>query len=188
MDESGLKRRERALEEEFFARQNRKLLEKMRTEQEAAEGRAALAQASGIRDEQVLDRLVQLGIRPETIAALSLVPLVAVAWADGQVAGREREAVLESARASGIQRDDMAYELLEGWLGSKPGKTLLTAWTDYIHALSVSLEGVGKAAIRDEVLGRARRVAEAAGGFLGLGKKVSAEEQAVLDELARAFE
>ena len=36
------------------------------------------------------------------------------------------------------------------------------------------------------VLDRARGVAEAAGGFLGIGK-VSAHEQKVLDELASAF-
>jgi hypothetical protein len=41
--------------------------------------------------------------------------------------------------------------------------------------------------LRDAVLRQAREVAEAAGGFLGLGSKVSASEQAVLDDLARAF-
>jgi hypothetical protein len=42
--------------------------------------------------------------------------------------------------------------------------------------------------LRDEVMGRARAVAEAAGGFLGLGRKVSAAEEAVLRELAQAFD
>ena len=38
------------------------------------------------------------------------------------------------------------------------------------------------------MLDRARGVAEAAGGgFLGIGSKVSAPEQKVLDELASAF-
>jgi hypothetical protein len=31
-------------------------------------------------------------------------------------------------------------------------------------------------------------VAEAAGGFMGLGNKVSSEEQAILDRLEAAFE
>ena len=42
-------------------------------------------------------------------------------------------------------------------------------------------------AFKAEFLGRARSIAEAAGGFLGLGKKVSTPEQSVLDELDRAI-
>jgi hypothetical protein len=43
-------------------------------------------------------------------------------------------------------------------------------------------------ALRPDVLGRAREVAEAAGGFLGLGSKVSDDERRVLGELERALE
>jgi hypothetical protein len=41
--------------------------------------------------------------------------------------------------------------------------------------------------LETEVLGQARCVAEAAGGFLGLGSKVSSQEEAVLREIAAAF-
>ena len=41
--------------------------------------------------------------------------------------------------------------------------------------------------MKREVLGRAQRVAEATGGILGIGK-VSAAEQRVLDEIAKAFD
>ena len=40
----------------------------------------------------------------------------------------------------------------------------------------------------DEILGRARNVAEATGGFLGLGNRISPEEEIILAELAKAFE
>ena len=42
--------------------------------------------------------------------------------------------------------------------------------------------------LKSDLLGRARTVAEAAGGILGLGSKVSKSEQAMLEELAHAFE
>ena len=42
-------------------------------------------------------------------------------------------------------------------------------------------------ALRDEVLGRARAVAQATGGFLGMGSKISVEEEVVLGQLAKAF-
>ena len=54
-------------------------------------------------------------------------------------------------------------------------------------ALSAHLDQSSRGALKNELLGRARTVAEAAGGFLGLGNKISAEEARVLDELAAAF-
>jgi hypothetical protein len=41
--------------------------------------------------------------------------------------------------------------------------------------------------VRDALLQRARAVAEASGGFLGLGPRISASEQRVLDRIAEAF-
>jgi len=46
---------------------------------------------------------------------------------------------------------------------------------------------VDRTEMRERVLGRARSVAEAAGGFLGLGSKVSEAEEQVLDELDLAL-
>jgi hypothetical protein len=42
--------------------------------------------------------------------------------------------------------------------------------------------------LKEDLLGRARDVAKAAGGLLGMGRKVSKVEQAVLDELETTFE
>ena len=92
-----LDERRKALEDSFFAKQNEKLLESLRRSRADDEKRAELSRVSGILDEKVLDELVRLQIGPETLAALSLVPLVTVAWADGLMEARERKAVLEGA-------------------------------------------------------------------------------------------
>ena len=57
----------------------------------------------------------------------------------------------------------------------------------YIAAITGSLDDAAKTALRTKLLSRARTVAEATGGFLGLGRTVSAEEEAVLASLARTF-
>jgi len=44
---------------------------------------------------------------PETVLALQLVPLAAVAWADGKIEPREREAVLKAAAAQGIEEPEI---------------------------------------------------------------------------------
>jgi hypothetical protein len=179
--------RQRALEEAFFAKEDAKLRQRLREVDEARSRKAALAAASGITDAAVLDKLAALGMTGETLAALALVPLALVAWADGGIDDREREAVLAAAAEAGLGRQEVGHRLLESWLRQPPPPDLLTAWTDYTRAVSAALDDGARRALKADLLGRARRVAEAAGGFLGLGRKVSAAEEAVLERLARAF-
>jgi hypothetical protein len=179
--------RRRALEDSFFAKENAKKLGELRAAEEAKSTREALSQASGITDPEVLDELRRLGFRAETLAALSLYPLVAVAWADRSIKSTERRAVLDAAHAAGIQRGDVAHDLLESWLNKRPGDDLLKAWRDMVGALKEQLGEKALASIRDDLLSRAKGVAKAAGGVLGLGSKVSDAERKVLDDLKDAF-
>lgn len=178
--------RKKALEEEFFARHERELMERVRHEAEAKERKEALAEASGIRDEEVIDRLAALGLDAGTVAALGLVPLVEVAWADRELHEKEREAVLRAAGDAGATDGTAAHTLLLSWLNKRPGPELLAAWKGYVGALVESLDVAERQALRDGILGRARSVAEAAGGFLGVGKVSDAEEKK-LQELEAAF-
>ena len=149
--------------------------------------RSALAEATGVRDEGLLARLAELGIRPETLAALTLIPLVQVAWADGVMDNKERDAILEGAVSSGISRESASYGLLEIWTVEEPSAELTRAWRDFIAALAKELTDEERHRLRDNVLTRAYDVADAAGGFLGSGPRVSAEERAVMDDLGSAF-
>ena len=54
-------------------------------------------------------------------------------------------------------------------------------------ALAPSLSESARNALKNDLLGRAQAVAQAAGGLLGLGNKISTSERAVLDELGEAF-
>ena len=178
--------RRKALEEQFFARQERELLGRMRAEAAEKERRQALAEASGIEDRAVLDRLAALNLDGSTIAALGLVPLVEVAWADGTLHERERDAVMQAAEAHGVAPGSAAHDLLEGWLSQRPGRELLEAWRAYVSALAELLDETERRALRQDVVSRARAVAEAAGGILGLGKVSDAEER-VLKALEAAL-
>jgi hypothetical protein len=180
--------RKKALEESFFAKENARLLERMKAEKASKATAEGLAEISGIGDGPVLDTLVELGIDVDTWAAISLVPLVEVAWADGTVDDRERRAVLAAAEANGVFPGSASSELLESWLARRPDARLLAVWGEYIVDLCANLGDGEKAAVKEKVIGRAREVAKAAGGFLGLGPKVSAEEEVILAELEKAFD
>jgi hypothetical protein len=187
MSQGILADREKALEDLFFDKQNRELVAKLRAEREAESQREALGAMTGLKDDTLLDKLVALNLRPETWAALSLIPLVEVAWADGNVDDKERVAVLSAAEANGVIRGSAPFQLLEQWLEERPAAGYLEAWGASIVDLCTHLDASQRGGMKREVLARAKRVAEAAGGFMGLGNKTSADEQRVLDELARAF-
>lgn len=186
-DDRPLGDRRKALEDSFFAKENERALERMRKDRQAKADRDELSAVTGLKDEALLDGLLELGFRAETLAALSLYPLVAVAWADRRIAASERRAILAAAREQGLSQDDSAFALLERWLETRPSESLLGAWKDLVNGLKSSLSGDALEALRGDVMGRAEEVAKAAGGVLGLGPKISDDEQAVLDELAEAF-
>lgn len=187
MSGDGLSDRRRALEEAFFAKQNEALRLRLRQAGDAKTKREAFTVVSGITDGAVLDRLIALGIDADTLAALALVPLVLVAWADGSIDPKERGAVLSGAVETGLSRGNAGHELLEGWLAKRPPPELLAAWKGYIGAISATLGAEAKAALKLQLLGRARAVAEATGGILGIGQRISAAEETVLQDLGTAF-
>jgi hypothetical protein len=176
-----------SLEEEFFRREDAKLLEKLRALKNAATTRDTLAQATGITNAAVLDRLIELGIGGETAAALSVLPFVEVAWADGAVDARERAALLEHARTKGFAPGSTEHALLEAWLEKRPEPRFFTAWTHLVEGLVERLSSEQVKLLQGTLMERARSVASASGGFLGMGK-VSASESAVLARLEKAFE
>ena len=176
------------LEDCFFADPRTGLRERLR---EAGENRTrqmeSLAEVSGIEDVEVLEKLVLLGIQSETLAALTLYPLVAVAWADGTVDRHERDAVLRSATECGIAAGSVAHDLIASWLEEQPGSLLRQTWQEYTRQLAARVSPEWRVVFGRELLARAHAVADASGGFLALDKTSSVERQA-LDELRAVFE
>lgn len=178
--------RERSLETAFFRRVDAELLDNLRTRMARDQDLDRLAAETGIHDQEVLQELLDLGFSPENLLALWLVPLTQVAWADGTVAKAERKAVLAALRKHGYSERSPAWHLLESWLDHEPCPDVLTAWKDYAHATAETAGRKRMILLRNELLNRAREVAEAAGGVLGVGT-VSKAEEAVLTQIDEAL-
>ena len=176
--------RGKALEDVFYAKEAERFRKARRDEEAAVNRKAELSASSGINDDTVLDQLIALDISSDTLTALSLVPLVEVAWADGTMDEDERSAILSAASESGLSEE--SADLLGKWLVTQPAGNVLTAWKDYVAAVTESMDVAARDHFKQELLGRAYKVAESAGGILGIGK-VSKEEKDMLDELSRAF-
>ena len=180
-----LRDRGRSLEDEFFRREDQRLREKLNQLKTAEASRDALAKASGITQPEILDKLIALGIGAETVAALALVPLVEVAWADGALDAKERRAVIERA---GVPSGSPEATMLESWLDRRPDPKLLTAWTHLVQGMTAQLDAAGRDRLKTGLLERARAVAGASGGVLGMGAKVSRPESEMLAKLEAAFD
>ena len=186
MTDDSLHDRGKAMEDVFFHDVDQKLMDQMKAELAADQDRTELVAATGIEDTEVINRLLDHGISAETLATVGLIPLIAVAWADDKMEPAERDAVLRAARESGIVEGNASYRLVSNWLTHRPDSEFLQTWKDYVQSLKQTLDATSLAQVQKSVITRAQRVANAAGGFLGLGR-TSAVEQQVIDDLNATF-
>ena len=178
--------RGKALENKFFGDRDKELLAKLRAELDGKQSRDALRAVSGIDNDEVLDKLIGVGVTPESLTAVSLIPLVSVAWCDASMEPKEKETVLNAATSAGLEKGSASSDLLGSWLSNRPGDDLLDAWKAYVGVLKESLDETAFGQLKASVLNRSENVAEAAGGFFGVGS-VSDKEKKSLAELAACF-
>jgi hypothetical protein len=183
-----LEHQRQSLEDQFFLKEDQKIIEKLRMMQKMQETKENLSRVSGIQNDHVLQTLVDLKIRPETLAPLTLIPLLEVAWADGALDEKEKQAVVSAIHQSGRLKKPEDRELLEQWLERRPSPELLTGWTYYIQGLCERLSPEEKQGLKNELMTYTRSIAEASGGFLGLGNKISTAEAEMLKKMEAAFE
>ncbi len=175
----------RPLEEEFFRKENERLMESLREMKALEQTTGLLSEVSGITDPKLLGRLAELKVTPASVTALSILPLIEVAWADGSVSPPEREAILESLEA-GMFFQTVDRDIVEEWLTQAPPPALFATWEHYAQHVMEQLGSHERKALSESILDHAGKVAKAAGAVLGFGG-ISKAEQAVLDRLAKTL-
>ncbi|MDP6979997.1 MAG: hypothetical protein QF570_15560 [Myxococcota bacterium] len=180
------KARERAFESVYFAKTDAEKIEAIHRERETQAALERLSAATGIHDHGILERLLSLEITSSSIEALSHAPLVAVAWANGDLEPGEKKAALEALAADGVEEGSPAYERFERWLEKPPADELMEVWRDYVHAVLQQLDPEAREGVRKDLIERAERIARAAGGVAGFGA-VSKKERGVLGEIVSAL-
>ena len=119
-DRDAFAERGRSLEEEYFHRKEREVIDKMRVRAAAEEQRRRLGEKAGVADEEVLRDLQELGYTPETVMMLYLVPVIQIAWAEGGVSQKERDLIVKAARSRGITEGTPCDQQLNMWLTTRP--------------------------------------------------------------------
>jgi hypothetical protein len=174
--------RRRTHEDEYFRRQEQEVIEKLKQRGRDEATRRQLAERTGLADEDVLKDLMALGYTPETVMLLHLVPLVQMAWAEGSVSDRERELIVEAARARGIDAGSAADAQLTSWLTTRPSEALFDQTLRAIRTILEAGPADAREAGQRDLLAHLTSIASASGGILGFGK-VSPQEQEVLSRV-----
>jgi hypothetical protein len=183
-DHDSLHERGRALEEEYFRKKDRELIEKMQAAARDDEARKGLSARTGLQDPELLRELQALGFTPETVSLLPLVPVVQVAWAEGGVSAGERTALLKLARARGITENSAADLQLQDWLSTRPDDSVFASATRLIRAM-IAGQGPEVAGLTaDDLVKYCEGIASASGGIFGFINRISPEEREILDSIA----
>ena len=185
-EHDSLAERGRALEEEYFRKKDRELIEKMRQAANADRARGELDQKTGLHDPALLKELQDLGFTPDTVVLLPLVPMLEVAWAEGGITPAERDLLVRFARGRGVVDDSVAGQQLSAWMTNRPDPSV------FFHArrltaalLADSAAQITRGLTADDLVAYCEKIAAASGGILGLRLgSISLEEKSLLARIA----
>lgn len=140
----------------------------------------AVQDATLSHDLAVAERIARLGFDEHTAKVFDLIPLIHVAWADGEVQKQERLAIYEIMSARGLDESTEGWVMVDGLLASPPSETLLT------ELLEVFRDLVRDDTRRIEVMvDLCVVVAEQHGKILGIfGDPIDAKERESLSQIA----
>jgi hypothetical protein len=182
-DHDAFAKRGRALEEEYFRKKDRELIEKIRQAAATEQVRQDLGRKAGLDDPALLQELQDLGFTPDTVGLLPLVPIIQMAWAEGGITKAEREPILRLARSLGVEEGSAADRQLTEWLTNQPAETVFTRARRLIRAMLDSGSAQTSDLNAHDLVAYCEEIASASGGILGIGR-ISAEERALLSSIA----
>ena len=181
--------RGRSLEDEYFRRRDREMLEQARNQLEqaqdhqvAADGRRQRAAALGIDDEAIATALSAYGFDAATMSLVYIVPAIQVAWADGRLSAGERAEIerlltLREMQSSG----GLGRRLVAGWLAEEPRGDFYRVAMAALRLLLARLGDDARRRVVTQIVDDCTAVAKASGGLLGLGALSRAESDSIRD-------
>lgn len=182
-DHDAFAKRGRALEEEYFRKKDRELIEKIRQAGATEQARKELGRKAGLDDPQLVQELQDLGFTPDTVGLLPLMPIIQMAWAEGGITKAERELILRLAKSRGIEAGSAADRQLTEWITHQPAEAVFARATRLIRAMLDSGSAQTGSLNADDLVKYCEEIASASGGMLGIGR-ISAEERALLSSIA----
>lgn len=120
-----------------------------------------------------------LGLDDTTQELVRILPLVYVAWSDGEMQPDELSAIHESADALGIE-NAASQALLKQWLDERPSQDFFDKGLKLLSYVLATLPQEEAEQAAADVTSMCEAVAGAAGGMSGHSRKVGPEERVVM--------
>ena len=144
------------------------------------------ANATGIRSRKGLESLVDSGFELSTMTAFIWVPLIFVAWADGNADEFEKKSIFDVLTNKGIATETASMMIAHEWFSQSPNPELWKIWEEFTVTTLTRLNPAIRNELMDEIVGLCHVVAYASGGLLGLGK-ISPSETKVIDRVIESL-
>lgn len=175
-------------EKQYFAQQEVERRKTAEYNQKLADLREqeinAVIRTLGITDRKLGGELVDMGFGGQTVGIFPLIPLVYVAWADGEVSNAELNQILDVAQARGADTKSAGYLFLSELLHKEPRPDFFDTCIKTLRAVHNNLPADQAQTASQDLISLSLSVANASGGFLGLfGDKISDEEKAMINEI-----
>ena len=183
-DRDIIQERGRSLEDDYFRKKDRELIEKIQRAAESDRARADIGRAAGLTDPALAGELQALGFTAETVALLPLVPVLQMAWAEGGITAAERGLLVHLARSRGIAEGSTADVQLTAWMANRPGEDVFAGAGRLIRAMLDS--GASPGLNAEDLVAHCESIASASGGVFGIGR-ISGEERKLLSSIAEAL-
>ena len=109
-------------------------------------------------------------------------PLVQVAWVDGDVTKSERDMIMEAAGLYGVEPNSPVYQQLTTWLDRCPTDQFFESALLIVRAMLQALPAEEQVSSEQELVALCTRLAKVSGGVFGISS-ISSKEQALLEHI-----
>ncbi len=176
----------RTLENAFFFRMDQELIAELQRSMGIEEKLQAFQNATGIRNRHQLLGLIDAGFEVSTLTAFTWLPLVFVAWADGNLDNKEKETILAALVGKGISPKTAAMLTQHEWFSKPPDDELWDLWQQFAFETLNRQPTTLRNELMDEMVTLCHLVANASGDGLE-ASNISQQEWRVIDRVAQTL-
>lgn len=174
-------------EDEYFKKQDlEKIADARRAEQLASirQKERVNVQIALNTNKEVAAEALALGFDGDTARILPLVPLIQMAWIDGNVSKKERERLNSLAANFGIEADSSAGEFLEMLINERPSDTFFGRVTQLVARM---IDEDPEFWSSESLISLCLEIAETSGSFFNLRDPINEDERDLLKAFASYF-
>ncbi|MCB0271787.1 MAG: hypothetical protein KDD46_02100 [Bdellovibrionales bacterium] len=184
MTNDAFKDRGRAFETHYFNKLSDEKAKALKEKLQRNHDLQELQKDTGITDTRLLQAVLDHGISASELTSLTLFPVAYVAWADGKIDEKERNAVFKACKEFGISQNTATMDLMESWLEHPVEEEMLTLWSSWIQEALKHMEPEHAKGFAMNIKNKAHAVATSSRSFLGLGAQISHKEKEALDHIS----